>query len=382
MDKSILDNEKMKSSFELHRSQPEITFDSHVRNKKIELGRSLDSLQAIYLDTRYWIFIRDALLGNPQDTIHTSLLSCLRKLVADRKIFCPISDITLIEILKQTDVTSKRTLALLVDELSLGVSFCPEQERVGTELAHFLYSCALDKADLYPLKWLVWNKITSALGTAQVTTPWLDVKENLVMQKAFFDHLWDITYSEMLETIGIEKTPPQMPYDELAAKLTALNKQYSNELKSYKATYLREFSGALELTIDLAKDIAEKVRQKSHKAQRDATTNESFTKHLFAIFTEAARKGLVSKALPTLHIMAHCHASIRWDKTRKLSGNDMPDFHHSSVALPYCTAFLTEKPLKGLLTSGNTKLDKDYLCEIISDSTEAYDFLMHLNAPK
>lgn len=382
MDKSILDIEKMKSSFELHRSQPEITFDSHVRNKKIELGRSLDSLRAVYLDTRYWIFIRDALLGNPQNTIHTSLLSCLCKLVADRKIFCPISDITLIEILKQTDVTSKRTLALLVDELSLGVSFCPEQERVGTELAHFLYSCALDKAELYPLKWLVWNKVTSALGTAQVKAPWFDDKENLVTQKAFFDHLWDITYSEMIETIGIEKTPPQMPYDELAVKLTALNKQYSNELKSYKATYLREFQGALELNIDIAKDIANELRQKFDMVQRDAATDESFIKYLLAIFIETARKGRMSKALPTLHIMAHCHASIRWDKKRKFSGNDMPDFHHASVALPYCIAFLTEKPLKDLLTSGNTKLDKDYSCKIISDSTEAYDFLIQLNASK
>lgn len=379
MDPSILDIEKIKSSFELHSSHPELSFNNHVRNKKIELGRSLDSLHAIYLDTRYWIFIRDALLGNPQYPIHTNLLICLRELVAEKKIFCPISNITLIEILKQTDVTSKRTLALLVDELSLGVSFCPEQERTGTELAHFLYSCALDKADLHPLKWLVWNKITSALVYTRVSAPKLDDKENLIMQKAFFDHLWDVSYSEMIKTIGIEKTLPQMPYDELAIKLTDLNNQYSNELKSYKSTYLREFSGALELTIDLAIDIAEEIRQKYNKFQRDSATSEAFSQHLLAIFTEAARKGLVSKVLPTLHIMANCHASIRWDKTRKLSGNDMPDFHHASVALPYCTAFLTEKPLKDLLTSGNTKLDEDYSCKIISDSIEAYDFLTQLN---
>jgi hypothetical protein len=382
VNKIILDTEKMKSSFELHRSQPEISFENHVRNKKIELGRSLDSLQAIYLDTRFWIFIRDAFLDNPQHTIHIQLLSTLRSLVSDKKIFCPISDITLIEILKQTDATSRKTLALLVDELSLGVSFCPEQERVGTELAYFLYSCALDRTDLYPLKWLVWNKITSALGTAQVTASYLDDNENLVTQKVFFDHLWEVGYLEMLETMGIEKALPKMPYDELAVKLTELNNQYSNELKSYKGTYLREFQGALELNIDIAKDIANELRQKLDMGQRDAATNESFIKCLLANLIEAARKERVSKALPTLHIIAHCHASIRWDKKRKFSGNDMPDFHHASVALPYCTAFLTEKPLKDLLTSGNAKLHEDYLCKVISDSEEANDFLIQLNIPK
>lgn len=375
MCKSDPNIDEMTKAFELHRSQPEVSFDEHVRNKKIELGRSLEGLKAIYLDTRYWIFIRDALLEKPQHSCHTKLLNLLRELVNQKKIFCPISDVTLVEILKQTDPNSRRALALLVDELSFGISFCPEEERTGTELAHFLYSSIFEKQNLYPLRWLIWTKITNVLSTPQVSVPWVNEVENLVIQKAFFDHLWDVSYSVMIETMGIEKTLPKMPYDELAIKMNTLNQSHSNEVRRYKATYLREFAGALDSKMDVVKDISETIRKKIDKSPVSSDSNNILGKHLFSIFTEAARKELVSEILPTFHINAHCHASIRYDKQRKLNGNDIPDFHHARTALPYCVAFLTENPLKVLLSSGNAKLDKNYSCKIISDSAEALVFV-------
>ena len=375
MCKSDTNIDEMIKAFELHRSQPEVSFDEHVRNKKIELGRSLDGLKAIYLDTRYWIFIRDALLKKPQHSSHTKLLNLLQELVIQKKIFCPISDVTLVEILKQTDPNSRRALALLVDQLSFGISFCPEEERTGTELAHFLYGSVFEKQNLHPLRWLIWTKITNALSTPQVSVPSVNEVENLVIQKAFFDHLWDVSYSVMIETMGIEKNLPKMPYDELAIKMNTLNQHYSNEVKSYKATYMREFAGALDLKMDVVKDISEAIREKIVTYTSSSDSNNNLEQHLFSIFTEAARKGLISEILPTLHINAHCHASIRFDKQRKINGNDIPDFHHARTALPYCVALLTENPLKVLLTSGNAKLDKDYRCKIISDSAEALVFV-------
>ena len=46
-----------------HRRNPDISIDRHVKSRVVQLGRFLDSKQAIYLDLRFWILLRQALFG-------------------------------------------------------------------------------------------------------------------------------------------------------------------------------------------------------------------------------------------------------------------------------------------------------------------------------
>lgn len=88
-------------------------------------------------------------------------------------------------------------------------------------------------------------------------------------------------------------------------------------------------------------------------------------------FYKKIMKKEVAIALRTLYIGALCHAAVRWDQRRKLTGNDLFDFHHAEAAIAYCDVFLTEKPLETLLKQSHMKLTNDFSCLVISSLAEA-----------
>src|SRR5712671_2841249 len=137
-------------NIEEHSRYPDISIDRHVKSRVVELGRALTNKHAIYLDIRYWLLLRRALLADDDSTPNGKLLVLLRDAVNTGKVFCPISETVFLELLKQSDPSSRLRTAKLIDDLSLGVSLLSQHERVATELAHFLYSySAQDETELY-----------------------------------------------------------------------------------------------------------------------------------------------------------------------------------------------------------------------------------------
>lgn len=190
-------------TFEKHRQHPEISIDRHVKCRVVELGRALAEKNAIYLDVRYWLFLRQALLANDV-TPKGKLLLSLREAVKSGKVFCPISESVFLELLKQSDPESRLRTAKLIDELSLGVSLLSQRERVATELAHFLYS-SQNGADVYPLEHLLWTKLPYVLGFLHPTEATIDAANLLAIQKAFFDKMWTI---DLVENDGDVRVRP------------------------------------------------------------------------------------------------------------------------------------------------------------------------------
>jgi hypothetical protein len=183
---------EMRSSFAKHKAEPNVSVDEYVRARRIELGRSLDHRRPVYLDLRYWIILRDALLNRTADPTAKTLLDLLRRQVRAGRIFCPISGAVFLELLKQKDLSTRSATAQLIDDLSLGVTLAPEPERIGTELAHFLYS-QRDQQALYPLQWLVWSKLSDVLDVVHPTDTGFQPQTELMIQKAFFDHMWGMS---------------------------------------------------------------------------------------------------------------------------------------------------------------------------------------------
>jgi hypothetical protein len=103
-----LDPEAIRRSVEQHAAEPQISVREHIRRVCLSLGKSIDCRRAVYLDTRYWIFLRDVIRDEPQKQVHIALLDELEKQVTAGNLFCPISDATFLELLKQ--------LALRADE--------------------------------------------------------------------------------------------------------------------------------------------------------------------------------------------------------------------------------------------------------------------------
>lgn len=315
---------------------------------------------------RYWILLRSAASGAGSQEIQ-ELLRLLRDGVARGRFFCPISESVFIELMKQSDRASRKATATLIDELSTGVTLIIPEQRVATELAYFLYKYS-GVADLHPLKHLVWTKLSYVLGTLHPSQTPFDSATELAVQKAFFDHLWTIPLETMVATIGDQP----LPTDGMREASEAMNAgitEHADEVRSFQQAYSAEIHGVVDVTCDAVPDIVMSIARAQAIALDQPTSEQrastlSMFKNLIAA---ALEKGKARNELSSIHIYASLHASLHWNKGRKLRANDLYDFQHAIAALGYANLFLTENPLRVMVTDRHLALDELYGCQVASD---------------
>ena len=345
-------------------SQPEITFDAHVENKKVELEAEIRGKYKIYLDLKFWIKFRDVELGRSEDECITQLLNRIKHLVDENISVCPISEPIFLELMKQSDPTTRNATAKLIDELSLGITSIGFQERVKLEFRNYYYTKA-GVTGISPLKPLVWTRAALVLGVPLLSISSIeDSQELLIIKKMFFDDLWKTPLIDVIKNIGFEDQNPE-DWQKEADKINLDYEENSAEINSFKQSFKHEFIGGLSLF----KEYIEKLFRRIYLAgYEDIMTynDELSANEKFEDFT---------RSIYSLHIQANCFAVVRWDKKRKLTGNDLLDFQHAGTALQTCNLFLTEKPLKSLLQQKNLGFSELYLCKIASSAQEALDIL-------
>jgi hypothetical protein len=363
--------------FERHRREPHISIDQHVRRRQLELGGRLARRVPLYLDTKYWIIARDVALGRRARPDEVELLRLLRELAGAGSAFCPISESVFMEVLKQADPASRTCVAELVDELSLGVALCPFVERVGTELAYLLHR--LQGHSVFALEALVWSKLSYVLGVTHPTHTSFDENAELFIQKAFFDHMWEMSLTQMFQTIG-NAMPPGDSFGRTAEVLNAGNRNHVREIGSYKQAYRAEIAGGIGLFTNLGLEIMAEMEQRATGSVAQSTPEQKAEYHrvLQGILTEGLCQGKFILDLRTLHVHACCHAAVRWDKQRLLKANDFCDFHHAAAAIGYCRAFFTERSLKTLVTQQHVRLAQDFNCIVLSEVGEVLGYLRRL----
>jgi len=348
-----------KNTIELHRAQPEITLEAHVRNKRIGLGTQVCSKYRIYLDLRFWILFREVELGRSTDAQISTLLEKIKNLVGSNPAICPISESVFVELMKQDDPSTRMATAKLINRLSLGVALVVHPQRIQQELCNAFYLQA-GATDLIPLEMLIWTKLTSVLGEMHPSQTPFEAGEELVIQKAFYDHMWDISLYEMVKTLDFSDAP-ETDWQQTADRLNSGNRQHAHDIRSFKQAYRIEFEGGLSLFKSVMAALLKEIEQAGYKEFGEANSHLSDAKK----FEKFAR------SVPTLHIGACCYAAVRWDQKRQLTGNDLIDFHHAEAALSYCHLFLTEKPLKSLLSQKHLGLNKDFPCRVVSSAQGA-----------
>jgi len=352
-----IDDAKLEASFENHFSEPDVSIKEYVRSLKIELGKCVTQHKLIYFDTRYWIILREVLIGRLRDPSSVRLLDYLRLYAQKNEIICPISESVFIELLRQQDLETRRKTAELIDELSLGVSLASEPNRIEIELAHYFYSQD-NRNSIYPLKWLVWTKLSCVFNDMYPINTGLNPDIELAMQKVYFDQIWECSLTKISDMVG-DKKPPVSDLKERAVEANEAIAKFASEVQSFRQVYENEIAGILNLYIPVAQKIFEDI----------------FESDRAVIPVQPLRKKEIPMLLPTMHIHAICHASVRWNKNRKLKGDDFYDFHHAAAAVPYCDVFLTERPLQVMLEANHVKINQDYNCRIISSVSEAVEFL-------
>lgn len=372
---------KMKAIFERHKSEPHVSLEQYERQRRIELGQIIANRRRIYLDKRFWIFLRDVVINRRVDSDSVELLRLLRRLVQEGVAVCPVSASLFVEVMKQNDPMTRRETAKLIDELSLGAALEWEKDRLGTEIAHFIHSSHQPDA-CYPLQWLVWVKLPYVLGMVYPSRTPFDPETELVIQKAFLDEMWDKTLVDMLDVLDDAPAPPIDDFSTLAEKLTRESREHDHENRTFSELYRSELLGVLGFCVDKAELVLADIYQRTTGQEVRRTDNEKLElrKRLTAILVAGYENGKLLKKIPAPHVHAMCHAAIRWDKQRKFKGNDLYDFHHAAAALGYCELFLTDNPMKVILTANHVGLDKQMDCAVISDISEAVAYLRKCDA--
>lgn len=365
------------ASFEFHRRHPEISIDQYAKAKALELAESIQGLEKIYLDKRFWVLLRDAHMGRSKIQAAYELLGKIRIAVTSGKFLCPISESVFLELMKQQDLTTRQATAELIDEFSHGVTLVPYEQRVAQELVSVIAVPTPDDAQYHEPKDLVWSKLSYVLGVVHPSETAFPPEEELVIQKSFFDHMWQISLVEMLSYLERGAFLPQDKLVETAGKLNDLNRNHQGEVKNFKQVYIDEIRGALGLFMHVPRMWSENEYERVPGVSAACSDHEvKEREHKWhTVFGNLVTKRSVALRLPSLHVSALCHAAVRWDKGRKLVANDFYDFHHAAAAVGYCRAFMTEKPLRSLLQQKHLQLAHDYPCEVISDINEAVEWM-------
>ena len=363
-----------------HEASPKVTVQEYVRSLMAELGDSIADRHKLYLDTRYWIHLRDAAMGRRlTHSGHSDILECIRTLVANGLAICPVSDVACIELFKQTDPKTRLATADLLDELSLGVALVSEKERVVAEIDHFL---------TYPTEGLppirtdrIWTKAGYSLGSFIPVIDQFSLYQNRLAQKASVDFCWRVTYRKLF----LAESLPEEEYrlmEDAAAKITAEMQEYAHEIRSFEQAFSGEIAGGFQAYNNEIWEIIVRHYRRVSGDQRPVSPKraEEEVKSVVTFLSDAFKghPKIMAKHIPTIYALTMCHAAVRWDKSRKLNSHDLLDFHHASSGIPHHNAMLTEKPLRALVTAGNVALDKTFSCVVLSKENDVLDYLHRL----
>lgn len=356
------------NTFDFHKKHPEISIDDYVRINRILLGKEVQNKTKIYLDTKYWVYFRDVILERTKDTNLIKSFQLLATLCEAGNVICPISEDVFYEITKQTDKNTLTTSIQLIDKLSQGVSLTSQQERIQSEILQFLYKHGTNKSPLYPPEIFAWTKISQTLGSSIPTNTPFSKEDELVMQKAFFDQLWQTPLLEMVNMFGMDKLHeiPRMP------DLSTLLNNSNDESRQYFSTFNEIFLDEIYWHVDfISKTLNEAMNYMYEKQTGITVSKEKYGAHLSdKSFTNVVvnlfRFKKAGNNFPTLKVSAGVHAAVRLDTNRKFVANDYYDIRHAQAAIPYCDYFFTEKNLKHLLTMNKLSYDKEFSCEVIS----------------
>ena len=152
-----------------HLKHPDVSLREHVESKMGALSIHVLQRRRVYLDTRYWLILRDVAMGRPRRAGDVALLAALRRWVQAGVIVCPLGDGSLLEVLRQSDETTRLATARLIDELSLGVTIQNAQDRLTTEVMHFMLRAQTPGAKMVPPLESVWLKAAYALGVLHLS---------------------------------------------------------------------------------------------------------------------------------------------------------------------------------------------------------------------
>lgn len=93
----------------------------------------------LYLDTNWWIRMREVRFSTKDDDEGHELLDLVQRLVNENALTCPASGVVVEEVLRQTDMQTRLSTAFMMDSLSGGIALASKEQQAIYEVSSWLH---------------------------------------------------------------------------------------------------------------------------------------------------------------------------------------------------------------------------------------------------
>ncbi len=362
-----------------HLENPEPDLASYMRKRRLALGEQIMQKRRIYLDTRYWIFIRDVFLGREQKPIHSEIVEELKRLCSDGSTICPISYSIFAELLLQSDDSTRIATGKMIDLLSEGCTIQPPHELFKREAYHFIAKNTQPAATLIPVSHFAWTKAAFVLGDVFPSSDELDPVLMVAIQKSMDDLFWSVGLTEMLQHLPATDDTEKQMTQTVTQEMTDAKFAAAKSCDTFESLFLDEVTGLLQGYGEFSGGLMTHLASESGiNSPADESVTALGGRMLGQLIRLAFEHKRISTELPSIEIPSSLYATVRLSPKRKYKKGDFEDFRHATLALPYFDVFLTESSLKHTLTNKPLNLDEKYDCEVISTEEDALNYLRKL----
>lgn len=356
--------EILRESFEIHAATPDVSPEEYSSFKHRQLRDMLSGRKLLYLDTNHWINLRHVVLNSPLEKPgYREMLALLGALEEQQRICCPVSFLLFEELMKQSDPVTRLRTAQLMDRFSSGVCLQFPLEVARNELRHFLLR-SVARQSCEPKAW-VWTKAGFLAGDLFPTGPALPPTRNSRVQKAWTDLMWAIRFEHIIEMVE-GQWPPLDFWDKYAA---ASNKD---------ALFYRTSKLSYPQILEREKDLLIRELLKEHLVAVGQEIEDGFPQFREPnTMQDLGQTDYSPFNFPSLQILAGINAFDMLNK-KVFNPNDMLDYRHAALAIPYCDVVCSDHPMATRLRNKPCEFGKVYGTEILGQPGEILDYLKGL----
>ncbi len=358
----------MEESDGLHAASESVPFETYRRRRYDELNTWVGTRKPVYLDTKYWIWLRDP-DGSPFPAETKALRAALTHGVKTGRLFCPASYPAFVELMRINPLNLRLRQAEVMDELCLGVAI-----RNGFDMAEIEF-CEFFGRNLPALRAIPYRVESVWCPVGQMVVEKYPYHEDIpadVMErcrKVMLDVQWEKKMTDYAALEGL----PEHPRD-TASRVNTERQSYPRGQQSFQELFASELNGALDVMFPrIEEQIVSLAGIFGINPSAEERAGASAYRHVLVnLFREAVTRGLDAKAIPSLRVRSALHAAIRMDDRRPFRENDLDDIAHSSVAVSYSNVFLTERSFAELLNRSTVQsVIGPTKCRVVSNVSDA-----------
>jgi hypothetical protein len=353
---------QLQQSVEMHKAESELSADAYLRRRHFALQRALEDRKLIYLDINHWINLRHIFIGSPQARPeYARILRLLDKLTTSGRAVCPISFPLFSELMTQGDSNTRRATACLMQAFSGGVCFQFPDELQKLEFRQRALRALLGPEAPELNEW-IWTKVGYVSGELLPDNKAFSEADNNFIRKVSIDAMWIMPLEALVEMDEPSKTGAE----ELLAH--AMNE----DAAWYRNQKLR-FSKVLEYEkAYLVARLKKEFDQISKELGEDYPQYRDVSK-----LPRLQAEQIDPWALPSIQVLAGINAALIL-ASKKFSSNDILDFLHAALAVPYCDALACDRRIANILLNKQLDFGRIYGTEIFSRPEEIRNYLERL----